>query len=313
MISGLGLGDPATEGGGAAYVVEELDPADSRAVGDITRVINAAFGSAVAWDHVLATTESHSLVAPTLYLGARCEGELVGLALFISHDLLYNGAIVNGFQVSTACTVPAHRNRRVFFRICERAKELLRARGAGLLFSFGRITRPAFLGPLGFRDGGGYVKLNIKAVPGLFHRSFRPFREDETLLLEDTYCQNDRQLVRLRQQVSRREIAVFADDGNVVWGKVERRTVAGLPMRLFSVGGLVVNYPHRLRCSIAGLVRAHHVQVVQLVAHQSAPILTLFRGWRAAPAVDRLVMFDLNRRTGPDDRLNFMIGLKDDY
>jgi hypothetical protein len=110
-----------------------------------------------------------------------------------------------------------------------------------------------------------------------------------------------------------REIVVFAKDGNVVWGKVERRTVAGLPVRLFSVGGLVVNHPHRLRRSIAGLVRAHRVQVVQLVAHQSAPILTLFRGWRAAPAVDPLVMFDLNRPTGPGDRLNFMIGLKDDY
>lgn len=298
---------------GAGYVIEELDPADPRATDEMTRVINAAFGSAVEWDHVRAMADSQSLVAPTLYLGARCGGELVGLTLFISHDLLYNGEIVSAFQVSTACTVAAHQNRRVFFSICERAKELLKARGADLLFTFPLVTRPIFLGPLGFRDGGGYVKLNIKAVPGLFHRCFRPVRDDEALLLEDVYCQNDRQLVRLRQQVSGREIVVFAADGNVVWGKVARRTVAGLPVRLFSVGGLVVNYPHRLRRFIADLIRAHHVQVVQVVAHQSAPILTLFRGWRAAPAVDALAVFDLNRRTALGDRFNFMIGLKDDY
>jgi len=294
------------------YDIRPLDIFNSQTKEDISRFLNVVFEQDFSGDELRLKTYTESKAFPSLYMGAYDDDELVGFNCFISHDLIYNGEIVNSYQTCLSSVHPNHQGT-IFISLMEEAKKILRQRGAGFIFGWpSRSSHLVYTKGLKFRDDFLGIKFNIPASTLVSGAFFTKWSEEKELSIDDAFLQNDFQLLQLKQQRFGDTIKVIHDE-NLVWGKIRTRKVGFFTLKYFSVGGMIVSNPYLLRNTFAKLIREHAITWVQVILHHSHTMAHLFKNPIPSRCFEPLIVFDLNVRTSGRTRFNFMEGVKDVY
>jgi len=294
------------------YDIHPLDIFDSQTREDTSKFLSLVFEQDFSGDELRLKTYTQSTAFPTLYMGAYYGDELVGFNCFISHDLIYNGEIVNCYQTCLSSVHPNHRGT-VFISLMEEAKKILRQRGAGFIFGWpSRTSHLVYTRGLKFRDDWLGFKFNIPASTAVSRTFFAKWSTEDELPVNDVFLQNDFQLLKLKQQKYGEAIKVIYDE-NLIWGKVRTRKVGLFNLKYFSVGGMIVSNPYLLPSIFAKLIREYSITWVQVILHHSHTTAHLFKNPTLFRCFEPLIVFDLNGKTSERTRFNFMDGIKDVY
>jgi len=294
------------------YDIRPLDIFDLQTQKDVSRFLNIIFEQDFSRDELQLKTYTKSKAFPSLYMGAYYDDELIGFNCFISHDLIYNGEIVNCYQTCLSSVHPKHRGT-IFISLIEEAKKILRQRGAGFIFGWpSRSSHLVYTKSLKFRDDFLGIKVNIPASTLLSRAFFIKWSEEKELSVRDAFLQNDFQLLRLKQQKSGDTIKIIHDE-NLIWGKIRTRKVGFLNLAYFSVGGMIIANPYLLQNTFAKLIREHAITWVQVILHHSHTMAHLFIKPIPSRRFEPLIVYDLNARTSERTKFNFMDGIKDVY
>jgi hypothetical protein len=292
------------------YDIKEVDLFDPVAETKVTNLLRVTFNSDIHSQRVRLNTWTKSTVSPSLYLGAFIGEELIGFNGFISHDLIWNGDIVNCHQSCWTATNPNHRGKRIFNNLIEEAKAILKERGSAFILGFPNADSGAiFTSELGFTSS----PMSKALIPSnwlLPTRNLRHWSDIETLVVENSYSQNEHQLIVLKKQESGGEILVVEDYHNLIWGRMRKRKAGPLTLSYFDCGGMIINNPHFFGQLVAKLVGVYKPTYIQFVMHHTNQYAALFKQVRPAMHTEPLVLFDLKRQTA-DARFNLFAGAKD--
>jgi len=295
-----------------SYDIRPLDIFDLQTKKDVSQFLNIVFEQDFSRDELQLKTYTKSKAFPSLYMGAYYDDELIGFNCFISHDLIYNGEIVNCYQTCLSSIHPKHRGT-IFISLIEEAKKILRQRGAGFIFGWpSRSSHLVYTKSLKFRDDFLGIKVNIPASTVLSRAFFIKWPEEKELSVRDAFLQNDFQLLQLKQQKLGDTIKIIHDE-NLIWGKVRTRKVGFLNLAYFSVGGMIIANPYLLQNTFAKLIREHAITWVQVILHHSHTMAHLFTKPIPSRRFEPLIVCDLNASTSERTKFNFMDGIKDVY
>jgi predicted N-acetyltransferase YhbS len=292
------------------YTVQEVDLNNPSILRQAAALQTRVFNTPISEAHLFNNTFNKQASQPSVYLGALKGEELIGFNAFISHDLLLNGKSLNCFQSCWTATSPDHRKKGIFTNLIDAAKIILKEKGAGFIFGFpNHNSGPIFLSQLEFRNMGGYVKVNIPAFRFL---TALYLAGPQQLSAENTFFQNDEQLIPFKAQMDRKYVVVKDDSGNIIWGKVKPRKIKSVPVNYLVVGGITVKDVSKFSALFSRFIQQTNSVFVQVVVHETSDLATLFKKVTPVPHAEPLIAFDLNFKvTEGNYRYNFFPGLKD--
>jgi hypothetical protein len=242
------------------------------------------------------TGTSGNTAARPLALAAYQENTLAGFAAALPHELLFNGEIVTAFQL-----IHSGAQRLVPELITELTGKL-KANGAAFLFHFSRGQTDAGLKSMGFTESGFFqADVAKSALKG--NQALSNWPEENSLLLYDTYLQNDYQLLQLRGAEFKERIQRVEYYHNLIWGVTDAAT------GIFHVGGMVINNPHLFRTTVEKVFEKPTAQSIRFMLHQSSRYNLLFSKTALVPANEVLLTYDLERKVSDNQQFTFMAGL----
>lgn len=294
------------------YEIKPVNMSDSVVRSQVAELANLVFSFKCSQDKILLNTDTESSIAPTLYLGAFQGANLIGFSSFISHDLLYNGRIVNCYQVTWGMVRPKQEGKMIFVSLINEAKKLLYERGAGFIFAYpGANSYQILVRLLRFRPSP-VAKVNVPAIRLNAGNYFSSCNEDRSFLFKDSYLQNDGQLIKLKKKEYGDEIQVLGQEyQNLIWGRLRTRKAGPLNLRYFSVGGMIINDPLRMPDLFYQLIKKQSILFVQFIFNHSNRYIRFFRKVETAAQTEPFVVFNLNASTSSETAFNFMAGIKD--
>ena len=298
------------------YIVREVDLNDPAIRPGVDSVLADAFGSDSTaggfCDHVqkvTCTKGSHS----SLHLAAMIGTEVVGYNAFISHDLIYEGRVINCYQSCFTATSSQHRGKKIFQNLILAAHDILGARGAAFVFGFPNDNSyPLFTKKLQYRElpSTKIQMLNIPLYRRTFFRKSHPTLE---VLEQHAILQNDKQLIELKRLKYGSELLTSDFEGSTAWGLRRSIVRRGIKVPYLDLGGLTLTNADHLVPLLRQLRKhAGWVAYMQVVTIAGSTYNRLFQKVQKAET-NCLIVYDLNMKTDEGVTFNFFNGVRDVY
>jgi hypothetical protein len=290
-----------------------LDPTAPNTRSRAVALLSAKHLHPVTWAEIEAKT-TISEDTPPLYVGALRGEDLVGVVALSSHDLICRGRLLNCFQICAWATVAPSSEIQTLARMLDAAKTVLTERDVGFIFAFPDHDLTRALRPIsGSKDYGGFLSVRVPKLPLAPEVVLRRWSDADHLLIEDSFLQNDAQLLRAKRRRSGAAIWSSSSHANVLWGRSIQRSGAAHSWHPLSVGGMIVNSPHFFSATVRQTLKRAPISGVVFSIHHSSSLQRLFRRCVVNPRSRRLTVWDLAVETTPATVFEFCAGIDAAY
>lgn len=253
----------------------------------------------------LAKNLASNASAASFFLIAEEDNEIIGCNGFIANDFILNGNHYTGYQSCWSATHPLHQGKKIFTRIINEAKRILKEQGAGFLYGIANDrSNPIFTTKLGFTETASLV-LRIPNIPFYRHRCINkmvvPGYQNACLI-------NEEQVMEHKRKQYPSEIKQIRFNESWLWGKLVNKKKYGIKWPIFYVGGVSLASEKDLPGLLSAVFRSYPVLFVQFFSCASNSFNPLLRNWKPAK-MNGFIFYSLN--ISAVVHLNLMIGVLD--
>tara|TARA_B100000795_G_scaffold266950_1_gene250950 strand:+ start:730 stop:1611 length:882 start_codon:yes stop_codon:yes gene_type:complete len=290
--------------------VAQLDIDDPNCEQEIINLISLAFRSEkVKKGYLKEYIQAASTSQPSIFLGAFEGEQMIGCNAFIANDFSFNNSSALCFQSCWSATNPQYRGQGVFFKIQERAKIVLKEKGALLIFGLpNQISRPIFTERLHFSEEELHsVRIpNIKFLRNIWINKF----SEQNHILHNTLISNEPQIIELKKNLNPAIIQIKINY-SLIWGKISTRRKFGYDWRVFSIGGLSINSQRDFQLLISEVFKqkCHFIEIASCKLNTNN---YLFRFWKNINH-SKFIFFFLNAEKDSFKNFNLMGGVSDTF
>lgn len=298
------------------YIIREITLDDPVIRSGVDRVVGEAFGSEIApassSDHVHKVTHTKGSY-PSLHLAAMLGDELIGYNAFISHDLIYQGQLINCYQSCFTATSREHRGKKIFQNLIRSAHDILGARGAAFVFGFpNENSYPLFTKKLNYRELPA-MKVTTFNIPLYRDTIFRTTHLTLSALDQHAVRQNDRQLIELKLLKYGAKLLTVEFEGSTAWALRRSTTRHGINVPYLDLGGVDLKSAEHLVPLVRQLrEQADWTAYIQVVTTAGNTYNELFQKVKKAET-NCLIVYDLHMNTTEGVAFNFFNGVRDVY
>ncbi|ATI44024.1 hypothetical protein CBW24_17940 (plasmid) [Pacificitalea manganoxidans] len=271
-------------------VVASMDLGSETEKQKILELQQHAFGdfSGPLFDHILRDTPRGAVG-----YGIHDDGRLVAFNAFMGHSVHRAGQTGIAYQSCMSATHKGHGGRGYFSKIIKHAQQDLKTRGGAFIFGFpNHNSGPIFVKKLGFTLSENQPCVFLRNPLGLLGQI------DGGMLLEqmvpDTSVTFD--MRETAAWKSGQDDSFFELDHltNYLFGKVQRKTIKGVPLRLMIIGGYEINKPHQFGTLIARAMKQVGAQFARTNANAHGPLARASGLRRSTAKTEPTIAFPLN-------------------
>ncbi|MFK7941668.1 MAG: GNAT family N-acetyltransferase [Paracoccaceae bacterium] len=240
------------------------------------------------FDHILRDTPRGAVG-----YGIHDEGHLVAFNAFMGHSAHRAGQTGIAYQSCMSATHKEHGGRGYFSKIIRHAQEDLKACGGAFIFGFpNHNSGPIFVKKLGFTLAENRPCFFLRSPVGLLGQP------NGTVLLQEL-VHNRSVTFDMREAAawkSAKDDSFFEMDHltNYVFGKVQCKTIKGVPVRLMVIGGYEINKPHQAGRLIGKAMRQVDARIARTNANVHGPLARSCRLRRSVAMTEPTIAYPLN-------------------
>lgn len=225
--------------------------------------------------------------------GIHDKDRLVAFNAFTGHAVHRSGHTGIAYQSCMSATHKEYGGRGYFSKIINHAQDDLKARGAAFIFGFpNHNSGPIFVKKLGFTLSENRPCLFLRTPLRLLGQL------NSTLLLEglarDTSITFDMRETAAWKSGEDDSFFEMDDLTNYVFGKVQRKTVKGVALKLMVIGGYEINKPHQMGNLITKAMRQVGAHFARANANGNGPLARASRLRRSTTMTEPTIAYPLN-------------------
>lgn len=225
--------------------------------------------------------------------GIHDEDRLVAFNAFTGHAVHRAGETGIAYQSCMSATDKDYSGRGYFSKIIKHAQHELKIRGGAFIFGFpNNKSGPIFVKNLGFTLADNRPCFFVRTPFGLFGQL------DSKLLLQEL-TKGTSITFDMRETAawkSEKDDSFFEMDDltNFVFGKVQRKTVKGVEVRLLVIGGYEINKPHQMDKLINKAMLRYGARIARANVNSHGPLCQASRFRRSVTLTEPTIAYPLN-------------------